>query len=76
MAAAPGGGAWDVGTDGGVFTIGNAPYEGSLPGDGVTPAAPIVDMTGAPGGTGYWLLGADGGVFAFGTARFYGSAAG
>lgn len=58
-----------------MFTTGDAPYEGSLAGDGVTPAAPIDDVVGAPSGTGYWLLGADGGVFAFGDAGFYGSAA-
>jgi hypothetical protein len=73
-AMAPGStGHWLVGADGGVFAFGSAPFDGSLPGIGVTPAAPITSMAAAPGG-GYWLLGADGGVFAFGGAGFYGSA--
>jgi hypothetical protein len=67
-------GYWLVGTDGGVFSFGSAPFDGSLPGIGVTPVAPITGMAAAPGG-GYWLVGADGGVFAFGGAGFYGSAA-
>jgi hypothetical protein len=70
-----GNGYWEVGSDGGVFAVGNAGFYGSLPAIGVTPAAPIVGMTRTPDGTGYWLVGADGGVFTFGNAGFYGSAA-
>jgi hypothetical protein len=58
-------GYWLVGANGSVF-------DGSLPGRGITPAAPVVGITAAPGG-GYWLMGADGGVFAFGGAPFDGS---
>ena len=73
-AMAPGAtGYWLAGADGGIFAYGSAPFDGSLPGLGVAPTAPIIAMAAAPGG-GYWLLGADGGVFAFGAA-FYGSAA-
>jgi hypothetical protein len=70
---ATGDGGWQVGLDGGVFAFGKAPFEGSLPGIGVTPNAPIVAITRTPDGNGYWLLGSDGGVFAFGDAGFYGS---
>ena len=70
-----GNGGWQVGLDGGVFAFGDAGFYGSLPGMGVTPAAPIVGLARTPDGRGYWLLGADGGVFAFGDAGFYGSAA-
>lgn len=69
-----GNGLWEAGTDGGVFSYGDARYLGSLPGLGIAPAAPVVGMAAAADGGGYWLLGADGGVFAFGNAGFYGSA--
>jgi hypothetical protein len=73
-AMAPGAtGYWEASDDGGVFAFGSASFDGSLPGLGVTPAAPIVGMAAGPGG-GYWLVGADGGVFAFGGAGYYGSA--
>jgi len=78
------GGVWLVGADGGVFappvleedtTVAQAPFYGSLPLLGISPAAPIVGIASTPDGGGYWLLGADGGVFAFGNADFLGSAA-
>jgi hypothetical protein len=73
MAATPGGGGyWLVASDGGIFTFGNAPFDGSagnLPLD-----APVVGMTATPDGGGYWLVAADGGVFTFGDAPFDGSA--
>ncbi len=68
-------GLWQAGTNGGVYAAGNASYDGSLPGLGVSPAAPIVGMASTPHGSGYWLVGADGGVYAFGDAGFHGSAA-
>jgi hypothetical protein len=67
-------GVWRVGTDGGVFTLGDASYFGSVPGEHITPRAPIVGIARTPKGGGYWLVGADGGVFSFGDAGFYGSA--
>jgi hypothetical protein len=82
-------GLWLVGVDGGVFApVGGllgpnaplfgvdttAPFFGSLPGLGITPAAPIVGIAATPNSQGYWLLGSDGGVFAFGNARYFGSA--
>ena len=67
-------GYWVVGSDGGVFTYGDAEFCGSL---GDTPlAAPITDMACTPSGCGYWLLGQDGGVFTFGDAAFYGAPTG
>jgi hypothetical protein len=62
-----------VGGDGGVFALGNAQFYGSLPGQHVTPAKPIVGMVATPDGKGYWMVGADGGVFAFGDAGYYNS---
>jgi hypothetical protein len=81
-----GGNVWTVGDDGGVFAASInpnginqapplAPFYGSLPGLGITPAAPIVGISATPDGRGYWLVGEDGGVFAFGDAVFHGSAA-
>ena len=76
MASTPDGkGYWLAGADGGVFAHGTAPFEGSLPGLGVT----VDDVTGIASsgdGGGYWLAGSDGGVFAFGDAGFYGSMGG
>jgi hypothetical protein len=67
-------GYWICGSDGGVFTYGDAGFYGSL--GNVNLAAPIVGMTATPSGKGYWLLGQDGGVFTFGDAGFYGAATG
>ncbi len=66
-------GVWLLGGDGGVFTIGSAPFYGSTADVGL--AAAVVSMAVTPDHQGYWLLGADGGIFAFGDAPFVGSAA-
>ncbi|HEY5025510.1 MAG TPA: IPT/TIG domain-containing protein [Acidimicrobiales bacterium] len=65
-------GYWMVGNDGGIFSFGGAPFEGSLPGlnihvSNVVGAVPTSDSKG------YWMIGSDGGVFAFGDAGFVGS---
>ncbi len=60
-----------VGSDGGVFDFGNAPFEGST--GNITLQKPIVGMAATPSGNGYWLVASDGGVFAFGDAPFLGS---
>ena len=72
MAATPGGGGyWLVGSDGGVFSFGDARFFGSL--GAVRLNAPVVGVAATPDGGGYWLVGSDGGVFSFGDARFFGS---
>jgi len=67
-------GYWQVATDGGVFSFGNAAFHGSM---GGTPLnQPIVGLTAGPGDQGYWEVASDGGIFAFGSAPFYGSMGG
>jgi hypothetical protein len=61
-----------VGSDGGVFSFGDAAYDGSLPGDRIH-VSNIVGMATTPDGGGYWLVGSDGGVFSFGDAAYDGS---
>ena len=65
-----------VGSDGGVFAFGDAGYDGSVPGQGLVLAAPVVGVAVTPDGGGYWLVGADGGVYAYGDASFMGSLVG
>lgn len=71
--AASGGqhGYWLVGSDGGVFSFGSAPFLGSMGGSPLN--QPVVGIAATPDHAGYWLVAADGGVFAFGNAGFYGS---
>jgi len=72
MAATPTGqGYWEVRSDGGVFSFGDAQFYGST--GALHLAAPIIGITATPTGGGYWLYAADGGVFSFGDAVFYGS---
>ncbi len=73
MAATPDSkGYWLVGSDGGVFSYGDARFDGST--GSLVLNQPVVGMAATPDGGGYWLVAADGGVFAYGDARFYGSA--
>lgn len=71
---ASGKGYWIVGTDGGVFTFGDAPFYGSMGGKPL--AAPVVGIASTPSGHGYWLASSDGGLFSFGDAGFHGSMGG
>jgi L,D-peptidoglycan transpeptidase YkuD (ErfK/YbiS/YcfS/YnhG family) len=74
VAVAPtpdGHGYWIAGSNGGVFTFGDASFYGSMGGQNLN--SPIVAMAATPDGHGYWLVAADGGVFSFGGATFYGS---
>jgi hypothetical protein len=71
-----GNGTWQVGTDGGVFTSGDAKYFGSVPGENVVLKAPITAMAATPDGLGYWLVGANGTLFPFGDAAALAPAAG
>jgi hypothetical protein len=73
-ATADGKGYWEVYSDGGVFSFGDAHFYGSMAGRVL--AQNIVGITATADGKGYWLVARDGGVFAFGDARFAGSAAG
>jgi hypothetical protein len=59
-----------LGSDGGVFTFGDARFRGST--GSMHLAAPVISMATAPSGAGYWLIAKDGGVFSFGVP-FYGS---
>lgn len=69
-----GNGYWTVGSDGGVFTFGDAAFEGSMGGRHL--AAPVVGMAAGPTSGSYWEVASDGGVFSFGGAPFYGSMGG
>ena len=72
MAATPDGrGYWLVASDGGVFTMGDAGFYGSLGDTHLN--RPIVGMASTPDGRGYWLVASDGGIFTGGDAAFYGS---
>lgn len=66
-----GGGSWLVATDGGVFTIGNAPFLGST--GNITLNQPIESIDPTFDGLGYSLVAGDGGVFNYGDSRFFGS---
>ncbi|MCM3923168.1 CHAP domain-containing protein [Frankia sp. AiPs1] len=72
IAATPTGtGYWQVASDGGVFTFGDAAFYGSMGGKSLN--KPVVGIAATPTGRGYWLVASDGGVFAFGDAAFHGS---
>ena len=65
-------GYWLVGSDGGIFSFGNARFFGSM--GGVKLNGRIVAMAATPDNRGYWQVGADGGIFAFGDAKYLGNA--
>ena len=64
-------GYWLVGSDGGIFTFGAAPFYGST--GSMTLVRPVVGMTLTADRAGYWLVASDGGIFTFGDAGFFGS---
>ena len=68
------GGFWMAASDGGVFTLGNALFYGSMGGKPLN--SPVVGIASTPDHGGYWLVASDGGVFAFGDAKFFGSVPG
>jgi hypothetical protein len=75
MAATPDrDGYWLVGSDGGVFSFGDATFHGSAAGLALN--KPIVGIATTADGRGYLLVAADGGVFTFGDAIFGGSMGG
>jgi N-acetylmuramoyl-L-alanine amidase len=67
-----GSGYWLVGSDGGIFSYGNARFFGST--GALRLNAPIVGIAATPSGGGYWLVARDGGIFNYGDAGFFGSA--
>jgi hypothetical protein len=67
-----GNGYWLVASDGGIFTFGDAKFQGST-GD-IRLNQPIVGMAHARSGEGYQLVATDGGIFNFGKdSTFFGS---
>jgi surface antigen len=64
-------GYWLVGSDGGIFSFGRAPFLGST--GSIPLQGPVVGITPTSDGAGYWLVASDGGVFAFGDADYHGS---
>jgi peptidoglycan hydrolase-like protein with peptidoglycan-binding domain len=74
MAAAPRGGYWLAGSDGGLFAYGGAPFYGSPA--SLALRSPVVDVVSVPTGDGYWIVSLDGGMFSYGSAGFYGSMGG
>ncbi len=64
-------GYWLVGSDGGIFTFGNALFHGST--GSLRLQRPVVGIVPTSDHGGYWLDASDGGVFSFGNALFHGS---
>ena len=73
-AATDGKGYWEVASDGGIFSFGDAEFQGSMGGSPLN--QPIVGMAAHPSGDGYWFVAADGGIFSFGASKFFGSMGG
>jgi hypothetical protein len=67
-------GYWEVASDGGIFTFGDASFFGSMGGQPLN--KPVVGMASTPDGQGYWEVASDGGIFTFGDASFFGSMGG
>ena len=71
IAATPdGNGYYLVASDGGIFTFGDAVFQGST--GAIHLNKPVVGMAVDPATGGYWLVATDGGIFAY-DAPFYGS---
>jgi hypothetical protein len=72
-ATATGTGYWLVAADGGIFSYGNAAFDGST--GSIRLNLPIVGMAPSHDEGGYWMVARDGGIFAFGGAPFLGTPA-
>ena len=70
--SADGGGYFMVGADGGVFTFGDAKFEGSCPAIGGCAGGAAVAVMPDATGNGYWVVTAGGDVYPFGDAASYG----
>ena len=73
-ASANGSNVWAAGSDGGVFTYGNAAFYGSMGGQPLN--KPVIAIADTPNAAGYWEVASDGGMFSFGDAHFFGSMGG
>ena len=73
---AAGAGYYVLGSDGGIFTFGGAPFVGSVPGLNLGATVTALRLAATKTGLGYHILGADGGIFTFGDATFEGSVPG
>ena len=58
-----GNGYYMVASDGGIFTFGDAGFQGSMGGHKLN--APVQSLVPDSDGDGYWLVASDGGIFAF-----------
>jgi hypothetical protein len=65
------GGYWLVASDGGIFSFGNAAFQGST--GNIKLNQPIVGMSATPSRRGYRFVARDGGIFNYGDAGFFGS---
>jgi hypothetical protein len=70
VATPSGRGYYMVGSDGGIFSFGDARFYGSTGDRRLN--APVQSLVPAATGSGYWLVASDGGIFAF-SAPFRGS---
>ena len=73
VATPSGRGYWMVGSDGGIFSFGDATFSGST--GNMRLNQPVMSMAADPDGKGYWLVASDDGIFAF-DAPFHGSMGG
>ena len=64
-------GYWLVGSDGGIFSFGEAQFYGST--GSLHLQRPVVGIVPTSDRGGYWLDASDGGVFSYGDTQFYGS---
>jgi hypothetical protein len=71
-----GAGYYVLGSDGGIFSFGTAPFLGSVPGLNLGSKVTALRLSATRSGLGYHILGADGGIFTFGDAPFLGSVPG
>ena len=60
-------GYWLLGTDGSVYTFGNAPFEGAAVGH-LPAGTAAVAIAASASGSGYWIIASDGEVLGFGDA--------
>jgi hypothetical protein len=63
-----------VASDGGIFTYGDAAFEGSA--GSLKLNKPVVGMMSSTNGNGYSLVASDGGIFNYGDAVYHGSTGG